>query len=159
MEFVSVVSAMVMVLSFAASTAPASENGTTAKPHRLLLSLGQEDERKRLFHPDRLVLVAGKRYTLVIQNPSLEVHEFDAPGLVAAAWSSHVKVLDDIGATARPIAKIVGTPAEMEILPGGSVEWTFVPVVAGSYDILCDIKDQSGKTHTAMGMQGTIVEK
>ncbi|GEM_PF-1422793 len=34
-----------------------------------------------------------------------------------------------------------------------------MPVVAGSYDILCDIKDQSGKTHTAMGMKATIVVK
>ncbi len=151
--------AVMMAPQFKISAALAAEDGGKAKPQKIFLSLGREGDRKRLFHPDRLSLSVGKPYTLVIENPSLDVHEFDAPGLVSAAWSSDVKVLDDIGATARPLAKIVGTPAEIEIMPGGSVEWTFVPVVAGSYDILCDIEDQSGKTHTAMGMKGTIIVK
>ncbi len=152
-------SAMLMLSGAAAATSLASESKESAKTQKLTLSLGQDGDKRRLFHPDHFVLTVGKRYTLVIENPSLEIHEFDAPGLVATAWSSDVKVLDDIGPTARPIAKIVGTPAEIEIRPGGSVEWTFVPAVAGSYDILCDIEDQSGKTHTAMGMKGTIVVK
>lgn len=102
---------------------------------------------------------AGKRYTLVIQNPSLDTHEFDSPGLVSASWSSDVKVLDGTGETAFPVAVVVGTPAEMEISPGGTVEWTFVAVEPGRYDMLCDIKDQNNKTHTEMGMKGTIIVK
>ena len=157
MKFLCMVSAMFIALNSMAPMGLASESGKIAKPQRLILSLGREGDRKQLFYPDYFALTAGKPYTLIIQNPSLDIHEFDAPGLVASSWSSDVKVLDDIGASAHPIATIVGTPAEIEIRPGGSVEWTFVPVVAGRYDILCDIEDQSGKTHTAMGMKGTIV--
>ncbi len=127
------------------------------KAERVLLTLGKDGDKKKLFHPDRLNLKAGKRYTLVIHNPSAEVHEFDSPGLVGAVWSSGVKIFEDIGASARPVAEVVGTPAEMEVFPGNTVEWTFVTVAAGRYDMLCDIEDQSGKTHTEMGMKGLIV--
>lgn len=137
----------------------AAEDDAEAKGRRVVLHLGSESDKKLLFHPDRIVLEAGARYTLVIVNPSLEVHEFDAPDLVAAVWSSGVKVLEGIGESARPVAQVMGKPAEIEVLPGGSVEWTFVPVVAGSYDMLCDIQDQSGKTHTEMGMKGVVVVK
>jgi len=89
----------------------------------------------------------------------MEVHEFDAPDLVAAVWSSRVKVLNDIGESAYPVATVVGKPAEIEVFPGSSVEWTFVPVAVGNYGMLCDIQDQSGKTHTEMGMKGVIVVK
>ncbi len=68
-------------------------------------------------------------------------------------------MLDDIGASAHPIATTVGTLAKIKLRSGASVEWTFVPAVADRYDILCDIEGQSGKTHTAMGMKGTIVVK
>ncbi len=137
--------------------AQASGDEKDGLTQRVVLTLGSEDNKKRLFHPERLILKARERYTLVIENPSFEVHEFDSPGLVEAAWSSSVKVLDGIGETALPVAKIVGKLAEVEIFPGNSIEWTFVPVVTGSYDVLCDIEDQSGKTHTEMGMKGTIV--
>jgi uncharacterized cupredoxin-like copper-binding protein len=157
--FLSLALALMMAPQFKILAAVAAEVGGKTKPQRIILSLGREGDRKRLFHPSLISLAVGRPYTLVIENPSLEVHEFDAPDLVSAARSSDVKVLDDIGATARPLAKIVGTPAEIEVMPGGTVEWTFVPVLAGSYDILCDIEDQSGKTHTAMGMKGLITVK
>jgi uncharacterized cupredoxin-like copper-binding protein len=135
----------------------ATEDGAQEIAQRVVLTLGREGDRKRLFHPDRLTFEAGKRYTLVIDNPSLEVHEFDAPSFMAAVGSSRVKVLNDIGESAYPVAKIVGKPAEIEVFPGSSVEWTFVPGVVGKYDMLCDIQTQSGKTHTEIGMKGIIV--
>ncbi len=121
------------------------------------LALGKDGDRKRLFHPQSLTFQRGKRYRLVIHNPILEVHEFDSPGLVEAVWSSHVKVLDGYGAGSRTVAIIVGTPAEIEIVPGASVEWEFVPVAAGRYEMVCDTLDQSAKTHAAGGMTGSIL--
>ncbi len=151
--------AVLGILSLEAMPVQASQDGAQEKALRVLLTLGREGDKKRLFHLGRLVLEAGKYYTLVIHNPSMEVHEFDAPGLMSAAWSSSVKILDSYGESAHPVAEIVGKPAEIEVFPGSSVEWTFVPIVRGSYDMLCDIQDQSGKTHTEMGMKGTIVVK
>mgnify|MGYP003959037595 FL=1 len=121
------------------------------------MSLGSEDNHKRLFHPDGLIFEKGKRYTLVIENPSNETHEFDSPGLVAAARSSQVNVLDGYGGTALPVAIVVGSPDELVVSPGGTVEWTFVPVKAGSYEMICDVLDQNNKTHTELGMKGTII--
>jgi len=39
----------------------ATEDGAQAKAQRVVLTLGREDDKKRLFHPDRLVFEAGKR--------------------------------------------------------------------------------------------------
>ena len=85
--------AVLGILSLGSMSTQASEDGAQEQEEaqRVVLTLGREDDKKRLFHPDLLVFEAGKHYTLVIQNPSSEVHEFDAPGLVAAAWSSRVK--------------------------------------------------------------------
>jgi len=123
------------------------------------LTLGMDGDKKRRFHPAKLNFERSKRYRLVISNPSLEVHEFDSPGFVEAVWSSHVNVRDGYEKGAQTVATIVGTPAEIEIVPGGSVEWEFVPVAAGQYEMVCDTKDQAGKTHTASGMRGTILVK
>ncbi len=148
----------VVVTAFGfAGTGLAAGDPAGQKAERVVLTLGKGGDKKKLFHPDRINLEAGRRYTLVIQNPSAEVHEFDSPGLVSAVWSSGVKIFEDFGPTAQPVAEVVGTPAEMEVFPGNTVEWTFVTVVAGEYDMLCDIEDQSGKTHTEMGMKGLIV--
>lgn len=130
-----------------------------AESERIVLSLGSEDNHKRLFHPDGLIFEAGKRYTLVIENPSNELHEFDSPGLAGASWSSQVKVLDGYGGTALPVAIVVGTPDEIVVSAGGTVEWSFVPVETGSYEMICDVLDQDGKTHTEKGMRGVIVVK
>ncbi len=159
-NFGTAIAAAVVVATFGYTGAGGSAGDLAGqKAERVMLTLGKDGDKKKLFHPDRLELEAGKRYTLVINNPSVEVHEFDSPGLVGAVWSSGVKIFEDFGPSARPVAEVVGTPAEMEIFPGNTVEWTFVTVAAGKYDMLCDIEDQSGKTHTEMGMKGLIVVK
>ena len=144
-----------------AAFGPALAGGGKAN-HKIVtvqLALGKDGDEKRLFHPSALTLQTGQRYRLVIHNPSLEVHEFDSPGLVDAVWSSHVRVLDGYGRGSQTVANIVGKPAEIEIFPGGSVEWEFVPVAAGRYEIICDTLDQSGKTHTTGGMTGSVLVK
>ncbi len=135
----------------------ADKNKAEQKVITVTMALGSDTDKKRRFHPHNLTFQKGKRYRLVIHNPSLDVHEFDSPGLVGAVWSSHVKVLDGYGEGAQVVAIVVGTPAEIEILPGASIEWEFVPVAAGRYEMICDTKDQKGKTHTSQGMTGTIL--
>ncbi|MCP5071729.1 MAG: hypothetical protein GY947_00330 [Rhodobacteraceae bacterium] len=151
--------AMLAIVAFGVSSAPVVAEGTAPAPSRVLLELGSEKGSNRLFHPDHLEFEVGKRYTLVIENPSLETHEFDSPGLVEAAWSSGVSVLDGIGEATFLVATIVGTPAEIEVAPGGTVEWTFVAVEPGSYEMVCDTLDQQHTTHAASGMRGTVVIK
>lgn len=146
-------------MSSGAAAAKAVEENTAIKSQRVVLFLGSESNQKRLFYPDGLIFEKGKSYTLVIENPSNEIHEFDAPGLAATSKSSQVKVLVGYGGTALPVATVVGKPDEMIVNSGGSVEWTFIPAKAGTYEMICDVLDKSGKTHTELGMKGMIVVK
>ncbi|MBT4937959.1 MAG: hypothetical protein HN731_03345 [Rhodospirillaceae bacterium] len=77
--------------------------------------------------------------------------------MVKAIKSSHVSVAEYFGKGAPIIAKVVGTPAEIEIFPGGAIEWEFLAVSQGKIEMICDVKDKTGKTHTEMGMKGTII--
>ncbi len=149
--------ALSAALSLGLLVCPVSADETDHASIRVDLVLGSQNDRKRLFHPDRLELKVGQRYTLVVSNPSMEIHEFHSPGLVEASWSSEVKVLDGIGEATFPMAVIVGTPDEIEIAPGSTVEWTFVAVKPGTYEMVCDTLDQQHKTHTEAGMLGKIV--
>jgi hypothetical protein len=47
-------------------------------------------------------------------------------------------------------------PREVEVYPGGTTEWWFVPVATGTAKMGCHIKEKDGKTHEAKGMEGTI---
>ena len=59
----------------------------------------------------------------------------------------------------KKIAEIKGNITEVEVFPNNVIEWWFVPVKTGIFDDLkCKIKDKvSKKTHSKMGMVGTIV--
>jgi len=145
------------LIGFVGIPANAENSSTDQKTTTVRLSLGSESNKHRLFNPDIIVLEKGTRYKLVIDNPSFEVHEFDAPELLKAIKSSHVSVAEYFGKGAPVIAKVVGTPAEIEIFPGGAIAWEFQAVSKGKFEMICDVKDKTGKTHTAMGMKGTII--
>ncbi len=54
-------------------------------------------------------------------------------------------------------AEIKGVISEIEVYPGGTAEWWFVPVAAGNFsDLHCHIKDGDGRTHAQKGMTGTV---
>jgi uncharacterized cupredoxin-like copper-binding protein len=56
------------------------------------------------------------------------------------------------------LAEFKGAIREIEVYPGHSAEWWFVPIAAGRVsDLRCDIKSADGKTHAELGMTGEIV--
>ena len=56
------------------------------------------------------------------------------------------------------LAEFKGSIREIEVYPGHSAEWWFVPIAAGRVsDLRCDIKGSDGKTHAELGMTGEIV--
>ena len=58
------------------------------------------------------------------------------------------------------MAEIKGAIREIEVYPGGTAEWWFVPVATGKLDDLqCNIKDKDGQTHAEKGMIGMITIK
>jgi uncharacterized cupredoxin-like copper-binding protein len=56
------------------------------------------------------------------------------------------------------LAEFKGAIREIEVYPGQTAEWWFVPVAAGRItDLQCGIKGADGKTHAEHGMVGEIV--
>ena len=56
------------------------------------------------------------------------------------------------------MAEIKGSIREIEVYPGFSAEWWFVPVAAGTFtDLRCEIRAADGRTHAEHGMRGTII--
>ncbi len=138
---------------FAVVTAAFSA-GNLAKqePIEIRVQLGTKDGILN-FVPDNLTFETGKLYKLVLTNPSKTKHYFTSLGLASRVYSRKVQVVDDGGTK----AEIKGAIREIEVYPGGTAEWWFVPVAAGKLDDLhCHIKDEDGLTHAEMGMTGTI---
>ncbi len=95
-----------------------------------------------VFEPNQFTFQSGKRYKLLLSNPSPQKHYFTAQDFSNAIWTQKV----DTGTV-----EIKGAIHDLEIRPGGTAEWVFVPVRPGSYGVRCHIAG-----HTEAGMTGTI---
>ena len=120
------------------------------------VDLGKDGVDKHRFYPDKLTFETGKLYKLVLHNPSDSKHYFTSLSMAAKVWTRKVQVMDDLGAGAKQIGEIKGAIREIEVYPGGTAEWWFVPVATGTAEMSCSIKDKDGKTHYETGMKGTI---
>ncbi len=118
------------------------------EPINVLLTL---DEYR--FLPEELEFESGKLYRLTIYNEGKMTHELDAPDLSAHVFTKKIVVLDDSG---NMIAEIKGKPREVELAPGKSLEWWFVPFVGDTEEgeMVCDIPG-----HRAFGMKGRVLIK
>ncbi len=125
-------------------------------PIEVRLDLGKDGTDKHLFYPDKLTFETGKLYKLVLHNPSNSKHYFTSLGMAAKVWTRKVQVMDDLGAGAKQIGEIKGAIREIEVYPGGTTEWWFVPVATGTAGLSCSIKDKDGKTHAESGMKGPV---
>jgi uncharacterized cupredoxin-like copper-binding protein len=70
------------------------------------------------FVPDRMTFEAGKRYKLVLDNPSPDKHYFTAKDFADAIWSQKV----DAGNV-----EIKGAIHELELRPEAIAEWDLFP--------------------------------
>ena len=134
----------------------AGGNLAKQKPIQVRLDLGKDGVDKHRYYPDKLTFETGKLYKLVIHNPSNSKHYFTSLGLAGKVYTRKVQVMDDLGVGAKAIGEIKGAIREIEVYPGGTAEWFFVPVATGSVEMRCGIKDQDDKTHAEKGMHGTI---
>ncbi len=134
----------------------AGGNRAKQKPIEVRLDLGKDGVDKHQYYPDKLTFETGKLYKLVIHNPSNSKHYFTSLGLAGKVYTRKVQVMDDLGAGAKAIGEIKGAIREVEVYPGGTTEWFFVPVATGTVEMRCGIKDKDGKTHAEKGMHGTI---
>lgn len=118
------------------------------KPVVMNVTLGSPENPMR-FVPAQLEFRVGKLYKLFIKNGSTVFHEFDAPEFVERVYSLKTEVYDKEG---DKVAEVYGTPREIEMGPGVTVEWVFLVVRAGeNLALMCDLPG-----HKEAGMMGTI---
>ncbi|HBC41659.1 MAG TPA: copper-binding protein [Pseudanabaena sp.] len=94
------------------------------------------------FIPDHFTFISGRRYKLVLSNPSAIKHYFTSKDFADAVWTQNV-VAGNV--------EIKGNIRELELKPKALAEWTFVPIKSGTYELHCAIAG-----HTEAGMRGSI---
>jgi uncharacterized cupredoxin-like copper-binding protein len=94
------------------------------------------------FVPDHFTFESGKRYKLLLSNPSAMKHYFTSKDFADAVWTQNV-----VAGT----VEIKGNIRELELRPNTTAEWTFVPIKSGTYGLRCAIAG-----HTEAGMHGSI---
>lgn len=121
---------------------------TAQPPIEVKVQLGDQDNAMR-FIPNTLEFETGKQYKLVLHNASAVAHYFSSEGLARAVFTRKVQVL---GASGQTLAEVKGSISEIEIYPGQTAEWFFVPVKTASLnDLKCTIQG-----HSEAGMVGAI---
>lgn len=148
--------ACILIAAAAGSAAMAAGDLAQQEPIVVRVNLGTTEDA-RVFEPNDVTFETGKLYKLVLHNPSKAKHYFTSPGLAERVYTRKVQVVDGAGEGAKTISEIKGAIREIEVYPGGTAEWWFVPVAAGkASDLHCHVKDEDGKTHAEKGMVGSI---
>ena len=119
-----------------ASIAPSQQPVDTLKIH-----LGNETGGL-VFEPNTLTFDAGKRYKLLLDNPSPSKHYFTAKDFTDVIWTQKVEAGN---------VEVKGAVHEVELKPGAEAEWVFVPQKPGTYELHCSIAG-----HAEAGMVGTL---
>jgi uncharacterized cupredoxin-like copper-binding protein len=119
---------------------------TEAAPqyNEVKVSLGNSQGELK-FIPDNFEFTAGKKYKLILNNPSAEKHYFTAKDFADASWTQKVQTEK---------VEVKGAIHELELKPEGEAEWVFIPEKAGIYDLYCSIPG-----HKEAGMTGQITIK
>jgi uncharacterized cupredoxin-like copper-binding protein len=125
-------------------------------PIEVTVELGKPGQH--VFLPNRLTFETGKLYKLVLKNPSSDAHYFTSHAFTQLIFTRKVQVVQQREGKPVTLAEFKGAIREIEVYPGETAEWWFVPVATGRVtDLRCGIVGTDGKTHADHGMVGEIV--
>lgn len=125
------------------------------QPVEVVVELGRPGQH--VFLPNRLRFETGKLYKLVLKNTSNDPHYFTSHGFTQLIYTRKVQVVQQREGKPTTLAEFKGAIREIEVYPGHSAEWWFVPVATGRSDLRCGVVASDGKTHAEHGMVGEIV--
>jgi uncharacterized cupredoxin-like copper-binding protein len=114
------------------------------KPIEVKVSIGNA-LGKNGFFPNKLTFETGKLYRLRIKNPSNKPHYFTSLKFASAVWTRKVQ---------HAAMEVKGAITEVEVFPGHTADWYFVPVATGTFKLIC-----KKKGHEKAGGHGQIVVK
>lgn len=142
--------------SFAGAPAQAAGDLSRQTPIEVVVELGKPGTHG--FFPNKLRFETGKLYKLVLTNPSADPHYFTSHAFTQLIFTRKVQVTQMRDSKSVTLAEFKGTIREIEVYPGHSAEWWFVPVAAGRVtDLRCGIVGKDEKSHADHGMVGEIV--
>lgn len=95
--------------------------------------------------PETWNLETGKLYKVVLLNEGKLKHEWVAPEFTLTIWTRKVQVGG---------VEVKGVINEIELGPGATAEWWFVPIRTGTFDMACEIEG-----HVEKGMVGKVTVK
>jgi len=125
-------------------------------PIEITVELGKPGQH--VFAPNRLRFETGKLYKLILTNTSNDPHYFTSHAFTQLIFTRKVQVTQMRDGKLVTLAEFKGAIREIEVYPGHSAEWWFVPVATGrATDLQCGIRGDDGKTHADHGMVGEIV--
>jgi uncharacterized cupredoxin-like copper-binding protein len=111
-----------------------------------------------VFEPRELKFETGRLYKLILRNRSDAPHYFTSHAFSQMIFTRKVQVTQLRDGKSVTLAEFKGAIREVEVYPGHSAEWWFVPVATGRVtDLRCGIVGTDGKSHADHGMTGEIV--
>ncbi len=144
----SAVFAATLALIVPSSLAMAKGDLSRANLRTIVIEMGTAGQRM-YFKPIGLGLETGRAYNLVFKNVDKVKHEFEVSEFSEKVFTRKVAVKDYDG---KMVAEIKGAIREIEVGPGGEVEWFIVPVQTGkALAMECAIPG-----HKEAGMRGSI---
>ncbi len=157
MRFVQVVSAVAALIAAAwAEPVGAAGDLSRQQPIEVTVDLGKPGQH--VFSPRQLKFETGKLYKLILRNPSNDPHYFTSHDFTQMIWTRKVQVTQARDGKTITLAEFKGAIREIEVYPGQTAEWWFVPVQTGRVtDLRCGIVGSDGKSHADHGMVGEIV--
>jgi uncharacterized cupredoxin-like copper-binding protein len=134
----------------------AAGNLAGQQPIEVTVDLGKPGQH--VFEPKQIKFETGKLYKLILRNPSNDPHYFTSHAFSQMIFTRKVQVVQTRDGKPTTLAEFKGAIREVEVYPGHSAEWWFVPVATGKVaDLRCGIVGKDGKTHADLGMTGEIV--
>jgi uncharacterized cupredoxin-like copper-binding protein len=125
-------------------------------PIEVTVNLGRPGQH--VFEPNQLRFEVGKLYKLVLRNPSEDPHYFTSHAFTQLIYTRKVQVTQQRDGKTATLAEFKGAIREVEVYPGHTAEWWFVPVAAGRVsDLRCGIVAKDGKAHADLGMVAQII--
>ena len=140
----------------ASNNAHAAGDLSRQTPIEVVVELGKPGQHG--FFPNKLSFETGKLYKLVLKNVSDDPHYFTSHAFSQMIFTRKVQVTQVQAGKTVTLAEFKGAIREVEVYPGQSAEWWFVPIAAGRVtDLMCGIVGKDGRTHAHHGMIGEIV--
>ena len=145
-----------LLAALLSSGALAAGNLAGQTPIEVTVDLGKLGQH--VFEPRQLKFETGKLYKLILRNASNDPHYFTSHGFSQMIYARKVQVTQSRDGKTITLAEFKGAIREIEVYPGQSAEWWFVPVATGRVtDLRCGITGSDGKSHADHGMTGEIV--